>query len=60
MEPLQWMGAVKIRVPTADKSITIIHQSTQLQTTNVLRNEKLCVYKKQIDCFENRKKAFLL
>ncbi len=32
MDPLQWMGAVRMRVQTADKYITIIHkQSTQLQ-----------------------------
>ncbi len=26
-DPLQWMGAVKMRVQTADKTITIIHMS---------------------------------
>ncbi len=26
MDPLQWMGAVRIRVQTADKNITIIHK----------------------------------
>ncbi len=25
MDPLQWMGAVRMRVQTADKNITIIH-----------------------------------
>ncbi len=25
MAPLQWMGAVRMRVQTADKNITIIH-----------------------------------
>ncbi len=25
MDPLQWMGAVRIRVQTADKNITVIH-----------------------------------
>ncbi len=25
MDPLQWMGAVRTRVQTADKNITIIH-----------------------------------
>ncbi len=26
MDPLQWMGAVRMRVQTADKNITIIHK----------------------------------
>ncbi len=26
MDPLQWMGAVRKRVQTADKNITIIHK----------------------------------
>ncbi len=31
MDPLQWMGAVRMRVKTADKDITIIYKlSTQL------------------------------
>ncbi len=25
MDPLQWMGAIRMRVQTADKNITIIH-----------------------------------
>ncbi len=25
MDPLQWMGAVRMRVQTADKNITMIH-----------------------------------
>ncbi len=33
MDPLQWMGAVRMRDQTADKNITIIHkQSTPLQS----------------------------
>ncbi len=28
MDPLQWMGAVRMRVQTADKNITVIHKST--------------------------------
>ncbi len=35
MDPLQWMGAVRMRVQTDDKNITIIHkQSTPLQSSN--------------------------
>ncbi len=33
MDALQWMGAVRMRVQTADKNITIIHKwSTPLQS----------------------------
>ncbi len=47
MDPLQWMGAVRMRVQTADKHITIIHTSPvhQLMSCEV---KKLRVYKKQI------------
>ncbi len=45
MDALQWMGAVRMRVQTADKNITIIHTSPSV---NVLWSEKLCVCKKQI------------
>ncbi len=35
MDPLQWMGAVRLRVQTADKNITMIHKySTQLRSNN--------------------------
>ncbi len=35
MNPLQWMGAVRMTVQTADKNITIIHKySTPLQSIN--------------------------
>ncbi len=45
MDPLQWMGAVRMRVQTADKNITIIHTTPvhQLMSYEV----KSCVYKKQ-------------
>ncbi len=39
MYPLQWMGAVRMRVQTADKNITMIH---------TLKRKNLCVCKKQI------------
>ncbi len=40
MDPLQWMGAIRMRVQTADKNITIIHTTPKLQ-----------VYDKQIHFF---------
>ncbi len=36
MDPLQWMGAVRMRVQTADKNITIIHTTPAI---NILWNE---------------------
>ncbi len=33
MDPLQWMGAVRMRVQTADKNITIIHTTAVHQLT---------------------------
>ncbi len=45
MDPLQWMGAVRMRVQTADKNITIIH--TTSPSVNDLRRQKLRVCKKQ-------------
>ncbi len=35
MDPLQWMGAIRMRVQTADKNITIIH-------TNPVHQLKFC------------------
>ncbi len=37
MDPLQWMGAVRLWVKTADKDITIIH------TTQI--HQKMCYVK---------------
>ncbi len=52
MDALQWMGAVRMRVQTADKNITIIHKlSTPLQSSpsvNIFWRKKLHVYKKQL------------
>ncbi len=45
MDPLQWMGAVRMRVQTANKNKTVIHTSPLI---NVLWSEKLLVYKKEI------------
>ncbi len=44
--PLQWMGAVRLRVQTADKNITIIHTTP---TITVLWSQKVCVCKKHIN-----------
>ncbi len=38
MDPLQWMGAVRMRVQTADKNITIIH-TTPVHFLQNLRDE---------------------
>ncbi len=34
MDPLQWMGAVRMRVQTADKDITMIYTTPVLQLTS--------------------------
>ncbi len=54
MDPLQWMGAVKMRVQTAHKNITIINQINPHDSTPSINvrlselSEKLCVCNKQI------------
>ncbi len=53
MDPLQWMGAVRMTVQTDDKSIesiTIIYkyQHDPSASINILWSVKLCVCKKQI------------
>ncbi len=40
MDPLQWMGAVRMRVQTADKNL-VIHVSSP--SANILWSEKLHV-----------------
>ncbi len=47
MDALQWMGAVRMRVQTADTNITIIH-TTPVQQLTSWEAKKLHVYKKQI------------
>ncbi len=32
MDPLQWMGAIRMRVQTADKNIIIIHTHPPIQS----------------------------
>ncbi len=46
VDRLQWMGAVRIRIKTADKNITIIQNTSP--AVNVLWSEKLCGCNKQI------------
>ncbi len=45
MDPVQWMGAVRIQ--TADKNITINHKQSS-PSINVLWSEKMRICKKQI------------
>ncbi len=45
MYPLQWMGAVRMRVQTADKNITIIHTNPVHQLMS--GKEKSCVFVKK-------------
>ncbi len=42
MDPLQWMGAVRMRVQTADKNIPIIHMTPvhQLKSCEVKKKKK--------------------
>ncbi len=44
MDPLQWMGAVRMRVQTADKNITIIHTTSVHQLISC--EVKNCVFVK--------------
>ncbi len=44
MDALQWMGAVRMRVQTADKNITIIHTTPVHQLTS--GEDKSCVFVK--------------
>ncbi len=40
MDPLQWMGAVRMRVQTADKNITIIHMTPVHQLKSWSKKKK--------------------
>ncbi len=42
MDPLQWMGAVSMRVQTANKNITIIHTATVHQSEPILPISRIC------------------
>ncbi len=44
MDPLQWMGAVRIRIQTPDKNITIIHNTPDHQLISC-EEKCLCVCK---------------
>ncbi len=50
MDPLQWMGAVRMRVQTADKNVTM-NQHEPSPSINILWREKLCVRKKTIHLY---------
>ncbi len=43
MDPLQWMGAVRMRVQAADKSMTIIH-NTILDDKSMFCKVKSCIF----------------
>ncbi len=49
MVTLQWMGAIRTRVQTADKNITIIHTTPVLQLTSC--EAKNCVFVRNKDIF---------
>ncbi len=59
MDPLQWMGAVKMRVQTADKTITS-HPHIFIPIINVLWSDKLHVCKTQIHRYGAFKVKLLL
>ncbi len=61
MDLLQRMGAVRMRVQTGDKNITIIHSTPSV---NVLRSKNMCVCNKQIHqasscCFQLKYEYFI-
>ncbi len=60
VDPLQWMGAVRMRVQTADKNITIIHTTPVHQLMSC--EEKSCVFvrNKSIKTFLNSNCCFWL
>ncbi len=52
MDPLHWMGAVRIRVQTADKNITVIHTAPVHQlTTGKVKNCMFVINKSIIKTF---------
>ncbi len=53
MDPLQWMGAVRMRVQTTDKNITKSNPHDSSASINVLWSEKLCVSKKEESSVNN-------
>ncbi len=55
MDPLQWMGAVRMRVQTADKNIKIIHtilvhqlMSCEVKTCVFVRNKSIKAFFKPL------------
>ncbi len=53
MYPLQWMGAVRMRVQTADKNITIIHTTPVHQLTSWEVKSCIFVRNKSIEAVSN-------
>ncbi len=51
MDHLQWMGAVRKRVQTADKNITIIHTPVYLLTSFEVKRFVFLISKSTIRCF---------
>ncbi len=51
MDPLQWMGAVRMRVQTADKNITIIHTTPVHRLTSWEAKHCMFVINKSIKTF---------
>ncbi len=53
MDPLQWMGAVRMRVQTADKNITISTSNPHHSNLLIVSwSRKLHVYRKQIHYYD--------
>ncbi len=58
MDPLQWMGAVRMRVQTADKNITIIHTTPVHQLTSWEVKSCVFVRNKSIKTFLTSNRCF--
>ncbi len=60
MDPLQWMGAVRMRVQTADKNITIIHTTPVHQLTSYELKSCMFIRNKLIKTFQTSNCFFQL
>ncbi len=58
-DALQWMGAVRMRVQTADKNITIIHTTPVYQLTSGEDKKRFLLWKKCISCCLFHQNPFL-
>ncbi len=52
MDPLQWMGAVRMRVQTSDKNITIIHKLSPVNPL-ISCDVKSCVFVRNKSIFKS-------